>query len=115
MQVLNATDFESFIADNSKAVIHFDAAWNVDGLIAIQHKMEEAESLVVGSVAFAYVDCDKNPELAKAIPILNVPTVAYYSHAKLVAALIGAQQNVRLHLERLLQGEPVAYKDGADF
>jgi len=41
-----------------------------------------------------------NLKLAKSIPILNVPSVVYYRDGKLVAALIGAGQNVRLHLER---------------
>jgi hypothetical protein len=39
-------------------------------------------------------------KLAKSIPILKAPSVVYYRDGKLVAALIGAVQNMRLHLER---------------
>jgi thioredoxin 1 len=113
--ILSEADIESFVAENSVAAIHFDAVWDVSGLASIQPKLEEAESVFGGQVAFGFVDCDTSPELAKAIPILNVPTVAYYRNGKIVAALIGAQQNVLLRLQHLLRGEEVGYKDGGDF
>jgi len=40
------------------------------------------------------------------VPILNVPFVAYCRDGELVAALIGASQNVRLHSERILRATP---------
>jgi hypothetical protein len=42
----------------------------------------------------------------------NVPLVAYYRDGRLVAALIGADQDVKARLERVLWGEPIGYNDG---
>jgi thioredoxin-like negative regulator of GroEL len=69
--------------------------------------MADAEQVLGGRVNCGEVDCDSDPELAKSIPILNVPSVAYYRDGKLVGALIGAGQNVRLHLERVLGGDTI--------
>lgn len=69
--------------------------------------MADAEGALSDGVSFGEVDCDSEPELAKSIPILNVPAVAYYRDGKLAGALIGAGQNVRLHLERVLWGDPI--------
>jgi len=66
--------------------------------------MADAERVPAECVNFGEVGCDSNPELAKSIPILNVPSVAYYRDGKLVPALISASQNVRLHLEYILRG-----------
>jgi thioredoxin-like negative regulator of GroEL len=76
--------------------------------------MLEAEEALVDQVNFGEVDCDRDRELAKSIPVLNVPTVAYYRDGGLIVALIGAQQNIRARLERVLRGEPIGYKDGFD-
>jgi len=68
--------------------------------------MADAEQVLADRVNSGEVDSDRDPELAKSIPILNVPQVAYYRDGKLVGALIGAGQNVRVHLERVLRGDP---------
>ena len=82
--------------------------------------------LCVGSLAIAmmfsavsgFLD-DKNtgywpnkPQLAKSIRLVNVPSVAYYKHGKLIAVLIGEKQDVRSRLERILRGESIARDDG---
>jgi thioredoxin-like negative regulator of GroEL len=63
---------------------------------------------------FGEVDCDSNLELAESIPVLNVSLVVYYRDGRLIAALIGAQQNIRARLERVLRGDPIGHKDGFD-
>jgi len=110
MNFLTEAELESFVAENPAVAIHFDAAWDVAGLASIERKMVDAESVFADRVAFGYVDCEQDPELAKAIPILNVPTVAYYRNGNLVAAPVGARQNVRLRLDRFLRGVIVGYK-----
>lgn len=67
--------------------------------------MAEPEQALADRVNFGEVDCDSDPELAKSIPILNVPAVAYYQGGKLVGAVIGPGQNVQLRLKRLLHGD----------
>jgi hypothetical protein len=69
--------------------------------------MADAEQVLAERANFGEVDCDSDPELAKSIPILNVPTVAYYRDGKLAGVLIGTNQDVRLHLERVLRGDPI--------
>jgi hypothetical protein len=47
------------------------------------------------------------PNWQSQFQFLNVPSVAYYRDGKLVGELIGAGQNVRLHLERVLRGDTI--------
>jgi hypothetical protein len=56
---------------------------------------------------FGEVDSDTDPELAKSIPVPNVPLVAYYRDGKLIGALVGAGQDVRAQIERTLLGEAI--------
>jgi thioredoxin-like negative regulator of GroEL len=65
-------------------------------------------------VNFGEVDCDADGELAKSIPVLNVPLVAYYRRGQLVAALIGNEQNVLERLRRMMRDESIGYKDGSE-
>ena len=71
-----------------------------------------AEAALGDQASFAEIDCDTNSEFSKSVPVLNVPLVAYYHGGKMVAALIGADQNVRARMERVLRGEKIGYKDG---
>jgi thioredoxin-like negative regulator of GroEL len=95
-------------------VVHFDAAWDVSHRPIVRQKLRDAEQCLGESVNFGEVDCDENADLAASIPVTSVPLVAYYRNGRLVAALVGQKQNVQLRLERLLRGESIGYKDGAD-
>ena len=46
------------------------------------------------------------------LPLGNVPTVAYFRDGRLVAALIGSNQDVTARTQRVLRGEPIGYNDG---
>ena len=107
MRALTQADIAFFLAEKPAAAIHFDANWDAKYRAVTRGAMADAEQVLAGRVNFGEVDCDSDPELAKSIPILNVPSVAYYRDGKLVGALIGAGQNVRLHLERVLRGDPI--------
>jgi thioredoxin-like negative regulator of GroEL len=107
MRALTQADIASFLAEKPAAAIHFDANWDANYRAVTRGAMADAEQVLAGRVNFGEVDCDSDPELAQSIPILNVPSVAYYRDGKLVGALIGAEQNVRLHLERVLRGDPI--------
>jgi thioredoxin-like negative regulator of GroEL len=106
MRLLTKTDAESFVAVKPASAVHFDAEWDERYRTILRGKMEEAEQVLGEQVNFGEVDCDLSPELAKAIPVVNVPSVAYYLDGKLIAALVGAEQDVLGNLERLLHGEP---------
>ena len=69
--------------------------------------MEEAEQALREQVNFGEVDCDLAPELAKSVPVLNVPSVAYYHKGVLIAALVGTEQDVRSGLKRILRSEAI--------
>jgi thioredoxin 1 len=111
MVALDSQQFESFIAAKSAAAVHFDAEWNTTRAVT-RRQMREAEESLSEQVNFGEVDCDANPELAKSIRLLNIPSVAYYKDGKLIAVIIGAQQNVRARLERLLRRESMERDDG---
>jgi hypothetical protein len=74
--------------------------------------MLDAQAALGGQVNLAEIDCDENAELARSIPVPNIPLVAYYRNGKLVAALVGGYQNVLARLERVLRGETIGYDDG---
>ena len=112
MQPISSQEFGSFIAAKSAAAVHFDAEWNSSNRAVTRRQMAEAEASLKEQVNFCEVDCDANLELAKSIPILNVPSVAYYGEGKLIAVLIGTNQNVRARLERVLRGESIGQDDG---
>jgi thioredoxin-like negative regulator of GroEL len=112
LRILNAREFEPFVEAKPAAAIYFDTKWNVRRRTAIRQKMQDAEEALPEQVNFGEIDSDSCPELAKAIPVHNVPLVAYHRAGKLIAALIGAEQNVRVRLERLLRDEPIGHADG---
>jgi thioredoxin 1 len=112
MVPLDSQQFESFIAAKSAAAVHFDAEWNSSYRAVTRRQMQEAEASLSEQVNFGEVDCDASPELAKSIRLLNIPSVAYYKDGKLIAVLIGARQNVRARLERILRGESIGRDDG---
>lgn len=106
MRLLTSTDFQAFVAAKPAAAIHFDAEWDVSYRAVLRERMLEAEEALANEANFGEVDCDRNLELAKSIPLLNVPAVAYYRNGKFVAVIGRAKQNVRAHLERLLRDLP---------
>ncbi|MCX5658396.1 MAG: thioredoxin family protein [Planctomycetota bacterium] len=112
MRIITAAEYESFLAERCFAAIHFDAEWDVGHRPPTRLKMLEAEHALGHLANFAEMDVDKNGALAKSIRIMNVPVVAYYRDATLVAALIGAGQDVRTRMERLMRGESIGYDDG---
>ena len=112
MRLLTSEDVPAFLAANPAAALHFDADWDAKYREQVRRSMLEAEAALGEQAGFAEIDCDANAELSKSIPVLNVPLVAYYRGGKLVAALIGADQNVRARIERVLRGEKIGYKDG---
>ena len=114
MRQLTTDDFASFIADHPVAVIHFDVPWDVGYRPGMRLEMKETSEVFSNGLDFAEVDCDAQHEIARAVPILNVPTVAYYRDGILVAALIGANQNVRARVERVLRNEPIGPEDGTE-
>lgn len=111
MRQLTHAKFDSFLAEKPLAVIHFDADWNGYRL-DVRRRMLDAEQAYGDAASFAEVDADAQVDLGRSIPIVNVPTVAYFRDGRLVAALIGANQNVKARVCRMLNGEAIGYGDG---
>jgi thioredoxin-like negative regulator of GroEL len=111
MQLLTGTDFQSFIEAKKAAVVPFDAEWDVAYRPVLRRRILEAEEVLADQVNFGEVDC-ANLDLAESIPIPNVPSVVYYRNGELIAALVGAELNVRARVGRVLRGESIGYKDG---
>jgi thioredoxin-like negative regulator of GroEL len=112
MRLLTSDEVPAFVAAKRAAALHFDADWDAKYREQVRQSMLDAQAALDQEANFAEIDCDSNVELSKSIPVLNVPLVAYYRDGKVVAALIGADQNVRARVERVLRGERIGYKDG---
>lgn len=106
MRLLTADDFDAFVHEKPVAVIHFDAAW-VTYRSEVRHQMEQAAEVLGEQVNFAEVDIDEQPSLGEMIQLVNIPTIAYYRDGELVAAKIGAGQDIVGRTERVLRGEPI--------
>ena len=72
---------------------------------------EEAAEALSSRVNFGEVNTDEFIRV-KSIPIANVPTVAYYKDGQLIAALVGAQQDVTARTQAMLDGKRIGRKDG---
>ena len=114
MQFLTSERFQAFVTAKPAAAIHFDADWDARPRDLTRAKMLEAEIALGDQVNFAEIDVDSNVSLCEFIRVRNIPLVAYYREGRLVAALIGAGQNVRARVERVLRGESIGYEDGTD-
>jgi hypothetical protein len=112
MQLLNDSDFQSFVEAKQAAAVHFDAEWDVASRPLLRRRMLEAEEVLADLANFGEVHCGSSAALANSIPVPNVPLVAYYQDGDLVAALFGAEQHVRARMERVLRGESSGYNDG---
>jgi thioredoxin-like negative regulator of GroEL len=95
MKQIESQHFPSFINAKRAAAVHFDAEWNESYRTLLRRRMRDAESSLGTEANFGEVDRDASPELARSIPILNVPSMAYYAEGKLIAVLAGAEQDVR--------------------
>jgi hypothetical protein len=58
---------------------------------------------------FGEMDCGSNRAVAKSIPVPIAPLAAYYRYGGLIAALVGAQQNIRARMEQTLRGESIGH------
>ena len=114
MRLLTSNEVPAFVAAKPAAALHFDADWDANPREKTRRTMLEAEAALGDYANFAEINCDANVDLANAIPVHNVPMIAYYRDGKLMAALIGAGQNVRARMERVLRGEEIGYKDGTN-
>ena len=112
MSLLTSEEVPAFVAAKPAAALHFDGEWDASLRERVRRSMLRAEAALRDFANFAEIDCDANVELSRSIQLANVPAVAYYRGGKLVAALIGANQNVRARVERVLRGEKIGYRDG---
>jgi hypothetical protein len=111
MRLRNCADFRSFLETKPGAAIHFGTAWNVAVGLNLQQRMLGAEAALAGLANPGEVDCGSDPAREKSIPVPNVPLVAYYRYGELIAALVGAEQNVGARMARVFRGESIGYND----
>jgi thioredoxin-like negative regulator of GroEL len=107
-------NYESFITEREFAVIHFDAEWDFGHRPHTRLLMTATAKLFPANVNFGEVDCDAESELAKSIPVCNVPLLAYFRRGQLVGALVGSYQNIAERLRRIMRHELIGYNDGSD-
>jgi len=101
---ITSATLNEFLSRKPFSIIHFDADW--DGYKnAVFKKIDILQSIFNEDVSFGFVDCDKDQELAKTTQILNVPCIAYYRGANLVATVIGMMQDISGNIEKIKRGE----------
>jgi thioredoxin-like negative regulator of GroEL len=104
-------DYESFLLEKEFAVVLFDAPWDVGPGASIRPPFEAAAEAFSSRVNFGEVNCDEFDRV-KSVPIVNVPTVAYYKGGRLIAAPVGASQDVTARTRAMLEGKRIGRKDG---
>ena len=104
-------EYESFLRENEYVVVLFHAPWDGGGTL-IRPRFEKAAEALGGRVHFGEVNVDEATFAAKSIPILNVPTVAYFKDGQLIAALVGATQDVAARTQAVLDGKRIGRNDG---
>jgi len=116
MEIRRVSDdeYESFLQETEYAVILFDAPWDVGPGALIRPRFEKAARAFHGRVNFGEVDCDGAARAARSLGLANVPTVAYYKGGRLLAALVGARQNVAARTRAILDGRRIGRRDGWD-
>ncbi|MDR3620979.1 MAG: protein disulfide isomerase family protein [Paludisphaera borealis] len=106
IRAISADEFESFLRESEYAVVLFDASWNAASKEEFRPRFEAASETYADRVVFGEIDCDDSVEIARSVPIVNLPTVAYYRRGGLIAALVG-YQNVTSLAQALIEGKPI--------
>ena len=105
---LTGATYQPFLDRARFAVVLFDAPdWNKSGAVMRDVVFPSAETELGSQATFGFVDIDAEPGIAQAVRLLNVPTVAYYRDGVVVAAWIGANQDVTERTRALIKGLPV--------
>ena len=105
-------EYESFLREKEYTVVLFDAPWDVGPGALIRPPFEKAARAFGGRVNFGEVNTDEFTRVPKSISVANVPTVAYFRGGQLVAAMVGAQQDVAARTQAMMDGKRIGRKDG---
>ena len=76
VRAISADEYESFLRGSEYVVLLFDASWNIATKEKFRPRFEAASETYSDRVVFGEIDCDDAVELARSIPIGNLPTVA---------------------------------------
>ena len=102
---LTRATLAEFLCRRPYSVIHIDAGWDRRYREIVSDRIHSLESEFQEDVSFGYIDCDAEQENAREIGVVNVPTVAYYKERRLVAAVVGIQQDVAENIKRMRRGD----------
>ena len=105
-------NYRRFLASHEFCVLHCDAEWGVGARPIARDVIASAEREFGNRVGFGEIDVDQCVEISRELRISNVPTIAYYRAGLLVAALVGANQNVSERIRHVTRGEPIGQRDG---
>ena len=104
MTVTRAT-LPEFLGRKPYSVIHIDARWDRRYREIVSGRIHSLEAQFQNDISFGYIDCDAEQDYAREIGVVNVPTVAYYKERRLVAAVVGIQQDVAENIKRMRRGD----------
>ena len=98
MREIHAHDFEDFITKNRVAVVDFWAPW-CSPCIAMEPVLKRIEK-EAGDIAFAKLNVDENPEVARDYGVMSIPTLIVFINGREMDRIIGSQSEDALR-ERL--------------
>ncbi|MCA9033265.1 MAG: thioredoxin family protein [Planctomycetaceae bacterium] len=105
---ITTAEYDNFLRSKPYAVLLFDAPWNATGK-PLRPRFEFANCEFGDQVNFAEVNTDEEMDLARAVKIEGVPSVAFYRNGVLVAAYLGASQDASAQTRALISGDDVKY------
>jgi hypothetical protein len=112
---LTRLTYAAFVAGHRFVAVLFDApAWNMTYRLGTAERFAAAAAALGGLAALGFVDIDgpDEVEMCKALPVSNVPLIAYYRDGVLVARTIGIGQHVVARVTAVIEGRPIGRRDG---
>ncbi len=94
MKELNSSDFEEFIRKNPVSIVDFWAPW-CSPCIAMEPALKKLEE-EMANIAFAKLNVDDNPEIAREYGIMSIPTLLVFINGKEMERIIGFLSEERL-------------------
>jgi len=89
MEELHTHNFEEFLKKNRIAMVDFWAPW-CSPCIAMEPALERIER-EVKDIAFAKLNVDENPEVAREYGIMSIPTLIVFINGREMERIIGFQ------------------------
>ncbi|MCM8767959.1 MAG: thioredoxin [Candidatus Omnitrophica bacterium] len=87
--ILNIENFDEIIKNNEKVVVDFWASWCMPCKI-VAPVFENLAKKYKGSIVFAKVNVDENPDIAAKFDIMSIPNFVIFKNGEKIGQIVGA-------------------------